>query len=92
MYQYCESVGVDYDKVVEYALYDKRLGKSHFSVPGPDGDFGFGGHCFPKDLAAVVYGMKENGIKPTVMQAVQEKNFEVRNNRDWENMRGRAIV
>ena len=46
----CGQIGIDYDKVVEYATYDERLGKSHWAVPGPDGDFGFGGHCFPKDL------------------------------------------
>jgi UDPglucose 6-dehydrogenase len=48
IYQICEKVGVDYDKVVEYATLDERLGKSHWMVPGHDGDFGFGGHCFPK--------------------------------------------
>ena len=24
-------------------------------VPGHDGDFGFGGHCFPKDLSTLIY-------------------------------------
>ena len=38
MYEICEGVDVDYDKVIEYATYDDRLGKSHWSVPGPDGD------------------------------------------------------
>jgi UDP-glucose 6-dehydrogenase len=23
-------------------------------VPGPDGKFGFGGHCFPKDTAGIL--------------------------------------
>ena len=31
--------------------YDERLGKTHWMVPGHDGDFGFGGHCFPNDLS-----------------------------------------
>ena len=31
---------------------DKRIGKSHMEVPGPDGRFGFGGACFPKDCNA----------------------------------------
>ena len=47
------NLNIDYDKVVEYVTYDERLGKSHWGVPGHDGDFGFGGHCFPKDLAAI---------------------------------------
>ena len=92
MYQYCDAIGVDYDKVVEYALYDKRLGTSHFSVPGPDGDFGFGGHCFPKDLAAMIHQFQNVDVIPHVLKAVQEKNSEIRNNKDWEKMIGRAII
>ena len=53
MYDLCLKLNLDYDKVVEYAVLDKRIGKSHLNVPGPDGDFGFGGHCFPKDLSAL---------------------------------------
>jgi len=45
MFQICSALDIDYDKVTEYALFDQRIGKSHLSVPGPDGDFGFGGHC-----------------------------------------------
>ena len=41
MYQLCNSLDIDYDKVVEYALYDQRIGNSHLSVPGPDGSMGF---------------------------------------------------
>ena len=48
MYQICEKLDIDYDKVVEYAVRDERIGTSHLNVPGPDGDFGFGGHCFLK--------------------------------------------
>ncbi len=91
MYQLCTRLGLDYDKVVEYALYDKRLGPTHFSVPGPDGSFGFGGHCFPKDLNAMITVFAERGLKSTVLQAVKEKNDEVRDDRDWEKMRGRAV-
>ena len=47
MYELSNALGIDYDKVIEYATYDERLGKSHWSVPGPDGDLGFGGHCLP---------------------------------------------
>ena len=45
----------DYDKVIEYAQHDDRLGYSHWNVPGPDGDFGYGGHCFPKDVKALTH-------------------------------------
>jgi UDP-glucose 6-dehydrogenase len=58
------ALDIDYDKVTEYALFDQRIGKSHLSVPGPDGDFGFGGHCFPKDLDAMIYLMVKNDVDP----------------------------
>mgnify|MGYP003656476039 FL=1 len=92
MYEACEMFGIDYDKVVEYALYDKRLGKSHLSVPGPDGQFGYGGHCFPKDVSALIYCLDNGGVKPNVLKSVRDKNDEVRQHRDWELMKGRAVV
>ena len=91
VYQACTKLNIDYDKVVEYATYDRRLGTSHFSVPGPDSHFGFGGHCFPKDLNALVYLMRDLGVAPTVLSAVRDKNDEVREHRDWEEMKGRAV-
>jgi len=92
VYQICEKLDIDYDKVAEYALYDDRLGRSHLSVPGPDGHFGFGGHCFPKDLSAMINVMEMNGVSSTVLRAVKEKNDEVREYRDWELMSGRAVI
>lgn len=92
IYGICKSLDIDYDKVIEYAQYDDRLGKSHWSVPGPDGDFGYGGHCFPKDLSALIYLAEDLGLNPIVLRAIREKNNEVRSNRDWEKMEGRAII
>lgn len=42
-----------YDEFIKVLSTDKRIGSSHMSVPGPDGYFGFGGHCFPKDTQAL---------------------------------------
>ena len=80
-----------YDKVVEYALYDKRLGRSHLSVPGPDGKNGFGGSCFPKDLNALIKVAEELNTEPKVLKSVWEKNLEVRPEKDWEQLKGRAV-
>jgi nucleotide sugar dehydrogenase len=91
MYEICQELKIDYDKVIEYALYDQRIGQSHLSVPGPDGDLGFGGHCFPKDLSAMISLALELNLKPVVLESVREKNDLVRNDRDWEKMKGRAI-
>ena len=91
MYSLCNQLNVDYDKVVEYATLDDRLGKSHWNVPGPDGDFGFGGHCFPKDLAAILHLSEKLNTMNNVLCATQETNNNVRKNRDWEQMKGRAV-
>jgi nucleotide sugar dehydrogenase len=92
MYQICKGLEVDYDKVIEYATYDERLGKSHWSVPGPDGDFGYGGHCFPKDVKALIDLAHDLNVSPRILTAVDCKNNDVRENRDWEGMKGRAII
>ena len=91
MYDLCKKLNLDYDKVIEYSSLDKRIGKSHLSVPGPDGDFGFGGHCFPKDLSALINLTEKLGSVNNVLKSAIKTNDEVRNNRDWEKMKGRAI-
>lgn len=91
MSQICKKLDVDYDKVVEYATKDKRLGASHWSVPGPDGLKGFGGSCFPKDINALITLAESVGVEPSLMKAAWEKNLEVRPSRDWESLKGRAV-
>ncbi len=83
----CDKIGIDYDKVVEYATYDERLGKSHWAVPGPDGNLGFGGHCLPKDISAIL-----NEFGSDLLKSVLDVNDKVRENRDWEDMKGRAVI
>tara|TARA_R110000744_G_scaffold308439_3_gene416509 strand:+ start:697 stop:1542 length:846 start_codon:yes stop_codon:yes gene_type:complete len=92
MYQICEGMDIDYDKVIEYAIHDERLGNSHWSVPGPDGDYGYGGHCFPKDVRALIKLASDLSISPKMLQATDDKNNDVRKNRDWEQQKGRAVV
>ena len=92
MKMFCDTLKIDYDKVVEYATYDERLGKSHWAVPGPDGELGFGGHCLPKDLSAIVSLAGKLGSHTVVLQAVENLNNWVRENKDWEEMKGRAVI
>ena len=92
MYQICGRLGIDYDKVVEYSTYDERLGKSHWAVPGPDGHYGFGGSCFPKDINALIQLGLELDMTPEVLMAAWETNLEVRPEEDWKELKGRAVV
>ena len=92
MYELCNALKLDYDKVIEYASLDKRLGNSHWSVPGPDGDLGFGGHCLPKDLAAIIKLTEDLETCNSTLKSVQKTNDKLRKNRDWDNMKGRAVI
>lgn len=102
-YQICEALdkqgaNIDYDKVVEYATLDTRLGKSHWMVPGPmpasdtgEPAMGFAGSCFIKDINALMVVAKSLGVDPKVMMGAWTKNLEVRPQRDWEKLVGRAV-
>lgn len=90
--QICRGLGIDYDKLIEYATKDKRLGNSHWSVPGPDGHRGFGLTCFPKDLNGLMALARKLGVEPKVLEGAWEKNLEVRPEKDWEAMKGRAVL
>jgi len=87
----CDKLDIDYDKVVEYAIYDNRLGNSHWSVPGPDGKLGFGGSCFPKDINALIQFASELGVDATMLKSAWNVNLKVRPEKDWEQLKGRAI-
>ena len=92
MKNYCDSIEVDYDKVVEYALYDERIGKTHLHAPGPDGKLGFGGSCFPKDVNALIYEMEKQDLNPTILKAIWDQNLRLRPEKDWERLKGRAVT
>ncbi len=91
MFELCNHLDLDYDKVLEYVMHDKRIGKSHLNVPGPDGDLGFGGHCFPKDVSALLYLTKKIGSTNYILKSILDTNNKLRKNRDWEKMKGRAV-
>jgi UDPglucose 6-dehydrogenase len=58
---------------------DKRIGMSHNQVPGPDGFFGFGGYCFPKDTSALLSFAKDHNVELDVLKSVVIKNKLIRN-------------
>jgi len=92
IYSLCKEVGSDYTEVIEMLLMDKRIGKSHWRVPGPDGDFGYGGHCFPKDLSELIFFTDKNKTPNNVLKGTKSTNDQVRKNKDWESMEGRAVI
>ena len=64
----------DFDCVIDALCLDPRVSDSHTQVPGPDGEFGYGGHCFPKDMSAMIQVGKELGTDMTFLENVIEAN------------------
>lgn len=80
-----QKIGADYDIVRKAVEADPRIG-SHLRVPGPDGDVGFGGACFPKDMIGILGLAKKLKVDMSALSAVWQKNLKIRKNRDWEHM------
>tara|TARA_R100000808_G_scaffold23919_3_gene53848 strand:+ start:12452 stop:13321 length:870 start_codon:yes stop_codon:yes gene_type:complete len=83
---------VDWNVAVDGFVRDGRIGHSHVSVPGPDGKFGFGGSCFPKDIQAMMSHARSIGVEPSVLDGAWKTNLNVRPEKDWEKLLGRAII
>lgn len=92
MYAICNKLEIDYDKVIRLATQDKRLGTSHWLVPGPDREFGYGGHCFPKDLSGLLFLAQRIGVIPRILIASHNANEATRENKDWMSMTNRAVI
>ena len=90
-YRLANHLGVDWETALYGFVSDQRVGDSHLNVPGPDGKLGFGGTCFPKDISAFISFAKKNNVNMNVLEAAWKTNLEVRPERDWENLKGRAV-
>jgi UDPglucose 6-dehydrogenase len=65
----CESVDADVREVAIGMGYDARIG-FQFLHPGP----GYGGSCFPKDVAALLYTARDAGYDFDLLQGVVDVN------------------
>ena len=92
MYQIAEKCDVDWETALDGFVRDGRVGHSHMNIPGPDGKFGFGGSCFPKDVRAIINFGDSLGLNMNTIKGVWKTNLEVRPERDWEQLKGRSVV
>ncbi|NBU48309.1 MAG: UDP-glucose/GDP-mannose dehydrogenase family protein [Flavobacteriales bacterium] len=83
VYDLCQNLGMNYNNVCAGIISDSRIGKSHSKVPGIDGDRGFGGTCFPKDINSLIIQMESNGVDAEILKEVWKYNKKIRTVIDW---------
>jgi len=79
LYHLANLVDVDWNEIKKISSNDPRLGISHWDVPGPDGSYGFGGACFPKDVSAIIEHAKDQNLSLELLESVQALNKKQRN-------------
>src|SRR5512134_1189964 len=84
----CELVGADVKEVAAGMGYDARIGRYFL-----DAGLGWGGSCFPKDVQALAYMAKENGLNPRILNEVLNVNYDRRKEvtRHLERMLGGSL-
>lgn len=79
IYDICKKNNLDWNKVHEGILASGYINEVHTQVPGPDGQFSYGGKCFPKDVNAFE---KEFRYTPLgrLLDPMRKLNLEFRGN------------
>ena len=75
MYDLCSKLGIDYDKVRQYTIIDERIGESHSVISE---ERGFGGHCFPKDVNALINTAERDNVDLSILKNAVEYNRNIR--------------
>ena len=70
----CKIANISYNSVKDLVGMDERITPSHMQVPGPDGELGFGGACFPKDTEALLYSAHVVGVSMPILHAAVKSN------------------
>jgi len=71
----CEKTGLDFEEVRAGITQDSRIGPAHSFVTE---ERGFGGHCLPKDSAAIVKTAEEHDINLSILEEAINYNKKVR--------------
>jgi len=79
-YDYCKSLGVDWNNIHKGVLLSGYINDTHTYVPGPDGKFGYGGKCFPKDVNAFAK-MTEGTLLGVLLKPISMLNEIFRSNK-----------
>lgn len=64
----------NYDELTYLLGRFDTIGNNHMKAPNAEGRFGFGGNCFPKDVAALTNYYQKHGTPATILEQVTETN------------------
>ncbi|MBN1262771.1 MAG: nucleotide sugar dehydrogenase [Candidatus Pacebacteria bacterium] len=81
MNEICQKLKIKYEEVKKMVAADSRIFDSHLEITTLGG---FGGKCLPKDLLALKALAEKKGVNTKILEAVWQKNLDVRKIRDWE--------
>jgi UDPglucose 6-dehydrogenase len=73
MYDLCQKMDIDYDRMVEAAAADKRIGRTHLNVMHK-GYRGYGGKCLVKDIRALIQLADSKGVDLKLHKTAEEIN------------------
>jgi UDPglucose 6-dehydrogenase len=76
--QLSHALGANWNDFTEMLEMDERMGTSHNQVPGPDGQYGYGGACFPKDVRAIINTIQTHNVSAGIIEAVDTANTQFR--------------
>ena len=74
LHSLCQENDLSYNELKHCLKQDPRMGNVHWDVPGPDGQKGFGGKCFPANLELMIQQMTDNGL----LLEIQKYNKNIR--------------
>mgnify|MGYP007071590982 FL=1 len=78
LYDFCRTFNLDFYSVRDGLIKDPRIGDSHTFVDPELGFRGWGGHCFPKDTAALLKMAEEKNVDLNTLRAAVEYNKTIR--------------
>lgn len=81
LYNLCKKQNIDYSSFRKHFARAEWVGDQHTHVPGPDGKFGYGGKCLPKDSTELLNFCRKNDIMFNMLEESIKFNTQQRDKR-----------
>lgn len=82
IYDFCQAFNIDYETVRHGLSLDLRINGDHTLVNPQKGFRGWGGHCFPKDTAALLKMAEEKNVDLNILASAVSYNKVIRKNKE----------